>query len=263
MTKFGKRKSHGNSGYKRERESGDANKNMSPTNSFVHQLVKVTEPAKEGDKFYVVTPLLKKEEKLPKGSFGCYTPECREDVLDVMRKEIESLKLTSKIQGEEIKTMKKLHSNQLAINANQKKNLDKCLLVILKNKVVQLVRGLCHAEIILTLGIRTPSRELLYFDQVIKTLDGASKSLLTNDPTYKQLRYISGSLFRELVVDRNIEVHPKLLDVDEVESMISEIELGSLSTTEKYCFKTIKTVFKNTKDVRRLHLLVDTYNQIQ
>ena len=61
MTKFGKRKSHENSGYKRERESGDANKNMSPTNSFVHQLVKISEPAKEGDKFFAVTPLSKKK----------------------------------------------------------------------------------------------------------------------------------------------------------------------------------------------------------
>ena len=72
------------------------------------------------------------------------------------------------------------------------------------------------------LGITSPSRELLFFDQVIKTLDGASKSRLTSDPTYKQLRYISGPLFKELVDDRNLEVHPKRLDVDEVESMISE-----------------------------------------
>ena len=68
---------------------------MSPTNSFVHQLVKVSEPAKKGDKFYVATPLLKKKEKLPRGSFGCYTPESREDALEVMRKDIESLKLTA------------------------------------------------------------------------------------------------------------------------------------------------------------------------
>ena len=255
MTKFGKRKSHGNSGYKRERESDDTNNKMSPTNSFVHQLVKVSESAKEGDKFYAVTPL-KKNEKLPRGSLGCYTPENREDVVDTMTKDIESLKV-------DVGMLKQLHSDQLAINAKLKQNLDKCLLVILKNKVVQLVRGLCHAEIILTLGITSPSRELLYFDQVVKTLDSASKSRLTNDPTYKQLRYISGPLFKELVDDRNVEVHPKLLDVDEVESMISEIELGSLSTTEKYCFKIIKTVIKNIKDVRRLHLLLDTYNQTQ
>ena len=43
-----------------------------------------------------------------------------------------------------------------------------------------------------------PSRELLYFDQVVKTLI-VRQSRLTNDPTYKQLRYISRPLFKELV----------------------------------------------------------------
>ena len=98
---------------------------MSPTNSFVHQLVKVSEPAKEGDKVFAVTPLIKKNEKLPRGSFGCYTPESHEDAegaLEVMEKDIESLKLTAKMQGEEIETMKKLHSDQLAINAKQKES---------------------------------------------------------------------------------------------------------------------------------------------
>ena len=230
-----------NNGYKSGHDQFDQNEIMSPiSTTFKLELVPSADGAKEGDKLFSAKKV-KTEEEIASGSFGCFIPENRMGISEMLQ---------------DMKRILNQHEQRILAQDQKIQRLN-----------VQIMYGLVHAKV---LNI-VPRAQSLFkgklsflFEDVINCdkIDMSTKENLRKDATCVRLRSLMDRNFKSLVRSRNSNTHPNVIKLETTKEIISSIQLDNLLDGEYLAtFDRARILFNELENLDELESLIDIFNR--
>ena len=192
------------------------NSKMSPTNTFEHELIISKDGPVENDALYKATPLKKGEViKEGEGSIGCFVAEGRSSLQKLIEEfgqfkaKVES---DNQILNDKINDLRQ-EKNEIYVQ------LQRSYAKEFNNDVVQLIYALAHANMIELLKDKRKrfiNFKILRFEIVISRSSKKEKARIQKDPTYQKLTSIMNKNFLQVIQQRNKEIHPEDINIEQM-----------------------------------------------
>ena len=249
-----------NSEYKKDEIMPKTNSKMSPTNTFEHELIISKDGPVGNDKLYKATPLKKGEViEEGEGSIGCFVAEGRSSLQRLIEDfNLKLAKVENKVDYLE-RDITDLRQGTDVIYVQLQRKYAKEF----NNEVAQLLNALVHANMIELLKdkrSRFANCKLLSFEEVISRSSKEEISRIQKDPTYQKLTSIMNKDFLQAIQQRNKEIHPEEINIEQMSDKSKFIgNAEHLTDEQKKVFFLTKAAFDETIAMDRLDALLKTY----
>ena len=252
-----------NNGYKSGHDQFDQNEIMSPiSTTFKLELVPSADGAKEGDKLFSAKKV-KTEEEIASGSFGCFIPENRMGISEMLQ---DMKRILNQHEQRILAQDQKIVAQDQKIVAQDQK-IQRLNVQVLNNNIVQLMYGLVHAKVLKIVPRAKslfPGKLSFRFEDVTSCdkIDMSTKEIVRQDATCARLRSLMDRNFKSLVRSRNSNTHPNVIKLETTKEIISSIQLDNLLDGEYLAtFDRARILFNELENLDELESLIDIFNR--